>query len=206
MAHSRAIRWPRLDASGGVDWSAVAALAATMTAAASLFVAVAVLREVRDDNHWQRITVALDTLWRFDGEWSSDDMSQSRSAAASALLEGHPSSEVGDVLDFFDEIAFLIDRGALDEETVWYRFYWPMSNYWFASQDYVHQVQQEHAGSWEHLERVMPRLAALEAKHRKDVSSDGVPSKRQMKDFLNSEVDSGQCEDDDDQETSMTPL
>lgn len=194
------------DRAGRVDWAAVTGLAASLVAAASLLVALAVLREVRGNDDWQRVTVALDTLWRFDGEWRAPEMSASRSAAAAGLLEGRPTGAVGDVLDFFDEIAFLIDRGALDEETVWYRFYWPMANYWFGSQDYVQRMRRDDGASWEHLTRVMPRLAVLESRHRKDLTADGIPNRKQIEEFLNAEIDSGQCDNGQDQEAGMTPL
>jgi hypothetical protein len=189
-----------------VDWAAVAGLAACLVAASSLTVAVAVLREVRGSQAWQRITLSLDTLWRFDNEWRAPEMSASRSAAAAGLLDGRPTAAVGEVLDFFDEIAFLIDRGALDEETVWYRFYWPMASYWFASQDYVQRMRHDNASSWEHLARVMPRLATLESQRRTDHNKEGIPNQKQIEDFLNAEIEAGRCDGGGDQEVHMTPL
>jgi len=176
-------------------------------AVAALVIATAVLREVRMTRQWQRVTVTLDTLRRFDEEWTSDSFAASRSAAAQALLSGRRDTSIGDVLTFFDEIAFWIDRRALDEESVWHHFYWPMANYWYGSEEYRKRPKSGGAG-WEHLARIMPRLAELEVRHRKDSTPKGIPDKDQIRDFLTAEagMQGAPCEENDDQETNMTPL
>lgn len=181
---------------GSVDWSAVAALAAVLASLASLLVAVAVLRETRGNREWQQATAALDTLWRFDGEWNDSGMAEARSAAASALLSGRNAEELSEVLDFFDEIAFLAERGAIDDQSVWYRFYWPMVNYWFASREFVEETRREDAASWNHLARLIPRLTALEAKLHPSATPDGVPDRSRTRQFLQEETEARTCEDE----------
>jgi hypothetical protein len=183
----------------------VAALAACVTAIAAVVVAVTVASQVRHETQRVLFNTGLDSLWHFDAQWNSDGMMDARSAAAAALLDGRPSHDIDDVLDFLDQIALLVNRGALDEEMVCYELYWPMANYWFASQEYIRQVQHDSPAAWEQLTSVMPRLETIEARRRKRSAESAVPSKTEIGDFLAAEVHNSQCTDDD-TETRKTPL
>jgi hypothetical protein len=188
---------------GSTIWTVLAALIVALAAAGS---AAVVVRELREQTRRETLRASVDTLAHFDAEWTSEDMAGVRGAAASSLLEKRLSRDIDDVLDFFDEIAFLIDRGAVDEETVWYRFYWSMANYWFASQTYVERVRQDDPEAWSELRQVMPRLAAIEMRRRRHASADGKPTEAQERDFLNDEVDAGQCSEETDDDVQRTPL
>ena len=190
---------------GRVDWSAVAALAACATAVAAVVVAVVIVSQVRQETQRVLFNTGLDSLWHFDAQWNSDGMMDARSAAASALLDGRPSHDIDDVLDFFDQVALLLRRGALDEEMVCYELYWPMANYWFASQEYIRQVQRDAPAAWEQLASVIPHLTTIEARRRQRTSEAAVPTKQQIGEFLAAEVRNGECADDD-AETRKTPL
>jgi predicted membrane-bound mannosyltransferase len=190
---------------GSVNWSAVAALAACATAVAAMVVAVASVSQVRQETQRVLFNTGLDSLWHFDAQWDSDGMLDARSAAAAALLDGRPSHDVDDVLDFFDQIALLLTRGVLDEEMVCYEFYWPMANYWAASQEYVHQVQRDAPGAWQQLAAVMPRLTTIEARRRQRPPAAAVPTRAQIGAFLTAETHNSECTDEDD-DTRKTPL
>jgi hypothetical protein len=189
---------------GRVDWAVIAAVAAVITAAAAVVVAVGVLRLTREEVRQERARGGLDSLWHFTTEWQNPDMLDTRSAAANALLSGRASHDVDAVLDFFDEVAMLIDRGVLDPELVWYELYWPMANYWSASQDYVRKTRADEPTAWEQLSGIVPRLTAIEARRRHRSVDDVAPTKTQTRDFLNAEVGSGACGEDE--ETQRTPL
>ncbi len=190
---------------GSVDWSALAALAACVTAVAALVVAVTTVSQVRQQTQRVLLNSGLDSLWHFDEQWNSDGMMDARSAAAAGLLDGRPSHDIDEVLDFFDQIALLLQRGALDGEMVCYEFYWPMANYWFASQEYIRQVQRDAPAAWEQLAGAMPRLAAIEAQRRKRTAEASVPTKAQISEFLTAEARNGECAEDE-TETRRTPL
>ena len=191
---------------GSVNWTALAALAASLTALIALATAVMIFRQVRNDTQRILANTALDSIWRFDTQWNSDGMADARSAAAASLLDGQPGSDLDVVLDFFDQIALLANRKALDDEMVWYQFYWPMANYWGASQDYVREVARDDALRWEQLSVLMPRLAAIEARRRKRAAEQAVPTAAQIKDFLTSESEGGECQDDEDAGAQKMPL
>jgi hypothetical protein len=196
----------RRNDTGSVNWTALAALAACLTAVVALATAVVIFRQVRLDTQRILFNTALDSIWRFDTQWNSDAMADARSAAAASLLDARPGRDVETVLDFFDQIALLANRTALDDEMVWYQFYWPMANYWGASQDYVHQVSRDDPLRWEQLAAVMPRLVAIEARRRKRAAEAATPTAAQIKDFLNTESEAGECEEDEDTSARKTPL
>ena len=191
---------------GSINWTALAALAASVTALLALLTSVMIFRQVRHDSQRMRSTTALESIWRFDARWNSDDMVTARSAAAGALLNGQPTRDVEAVLDFFDQMALLVSRGALDAEMVWYQFYWPMANYWFASQEHVRAIAADDPMRWEQLTKVMPRLVAIEAQRRKRTTEQAVPTAAQIKDFLTTESAGGECGEDQDTEAHKTPL
>jgi hypothetical protein len=184
----------------------VAALAASLAALAAVATAVMVSRQMRQDTQRILLSTALDAVWHFDVQWNSADMAAARAAAAAALLDGQASRDVGSVLDFFDQIAVLVSRGALDEEMVWHAFYRPMASYWFASQAYVRQVQRDDPAVWEELGRIMPRLVAIEAQRQKRTVDVAVPRDAEIREFLRAELDSGECAQDQEPATQKVPL
>ncbi len=184
-------------------WAAIAAI--LLLLATSLAVVV-FARAWQQRAQRDSLRASLDVLARFDVEWASEDMTKARSAAAASLLAQHPTAEVEDVLDFFDEIAYLLQRDVVDIELTWYRFYWPMANYWSASRDYIAKVRHEDPDIWENLEKVVSTMTAIERDRRKHSSPDGKPTAEQTRRFLQNEVDAGQCTDESDEETQRTPL
>lgn len=195
-----------MDQRGSVNWNALTALAALITAAAAIGMAVMLSVTVRSDLQRTRFTTSLDTLWRLDADWNSSEMLDARSEAATALLAGHSAREVETVLDFFDEIALLLQRGAVDQELVWYEFYRPMANYWYATQKYVSKQRDDGTQEWEQLAVVIPQLVALESQRHNRSLEDATPTMSQIRDFLNTEIDSGECEDSREADLRKTPL
>lgn len=184
----------RRSAAGRVDWTALLALAALLVAVAAVATAVSVFWEVRQQTQRDRSGMQLDALSRLTEEWNSADMEDLRSSAAGALLDGAPTPDIDEVLNFFDWLALLLNRGMLDEEMVWHEFYWPMANYWFASQDRVEEVHRGDPMAWQDLGSAMSRLVGVEARRKQKTSGTAVPSESQMREFLMDEAgDEGEC-------------
>jgi hypothetical protein len=81
------------------------------------------------------------------------------------LRDGRPDqgNDVADVLDFFETVAVLINRGVLDPYLAWHTFYWSMVNFYVASRDYIEQRRQlEGTNQWQDIERAIPALIKLE--------------------------------------------
>jgi len=79
-----------------------------------------------------------------DDVWRSEELRRIRAAAPATLLDKRETgktaqqlyesnqSDVDEVLDFLETVAFLCARKVLDRELVWNMFYWLMENYWNA--------------------------------------------------------------------------
>jgi len=186
----------------------VTAALSGLTALAAVVIALTTLSFVRSSVPAERqppaLSESLESLWRLRGEWESDDMASLRSSAAAALLDRQANDDVDDVLFFFDEIAFLWKRGALDEELIWYEFYWPMANYWAASQDHVRTLRTDDATRLTGLEELMKHLVVIETRQRKKSEADAIPTTKQVRDFLNAEVEGDPCMEDD-EDTHRVP-
>ena len=189
---------------GRIDWTALAALAASVAAVAAVITMLSVLRLVRQEAEQARLRAGLDSLWHFSAQWEGAGMLDMRSAAASALLAGRPTQDVDSILDFFDQMAALVDHGLLDQEMIWYEFYWPMANYWLASQNYVRQIRTDDPDAWDRLTRIMPRLMEIEGQRRRRAPGGPQPTKNETHDFLTAEVGDAECGEED--EAQRTPL
>jgi hypothetical protein len=83
--------------------------------------------------------------------------------ACLAHLEGkNPGAEVEDILDFFDDVAFLVKRDAIDSEMMWHPFYHWVRLYFQASEQHIIARTKEEAAVWNYLRWVYPRLNELE--------------------------------------------
>src|SRR6266481_2474700 len=107
---------------------------------------------------------SAETLMHLDDVWRSEELRRIRAAAAATLLDKRETgktaqqlyesnqSDVDEVLDFLETVAFLCARKVLDRELVWNMFYWLMENYWNACADYVQHVRlNEGSRTWENL-------------------------------------------------------
>lgn len=193
----------RVERSAGAPWVAWLAVAAMLIGLAAMVTAVAVVMQTRRQGELSRFNAGLASIWHLRGEWTGEEMLDVRAAAAEALIEGRGGDDLDAVLDFFDEVAFLMRRGAVDEELVWYQFYWPMVHYWAAAQGYVSAVRATEPTAWEQLEAAMPALLANEARRTGRSGETSMPDRGGIREFLDSEAGGAACADDD---ARRTPL
>jgi hypothetical protein len=188
--------------SGKIDLSAVANLAAALAALAAVVTAAAVFHQMREESQRARFTASVDSVWQLNEQWNSSTMLDVRSAAASGLLERKPTADVGAVLDFFEELALLVKRGAVDEELAALQFYWPMTNYWSASRIYLQSLQRGQPAAWDEVGDLVTRLASIAARRQRHAILE--PSDEELHQFLLDEQGEDECTDDS--ETRKTPL
>lgn len=189
---------------GTMDLALIASLLAGIAALAAVATAGLVAWQIREQARAAHAAAGLESLWHVDEQWNAPAMLDVRSAAASALLARKPTVDVNTVLDFFDELVLLMDRGALDEELTALQFYWPLANYWAASAEYVRQVQRDEPDAWEKVAGLLKRLASVEAHRRERPLTEVLPSPDQVHQFLLDEQGSDECTDDD-SENGKTP-
>jgi hypothetical protein len=75
-------------------------------------------------------------------------------------------------------------------DLAWNAYYWPVANYWAASQDYVREVRQlEGETTWQDVGKLVTSLQAIEAaKHHTSLAEVG-PSPEHTAQFLKDETD-----------------
>ncbi len=185
---------------GRADVAAVASLLAAVAALASVVTAALVAWQVHEEAHLARDTAALDALWHVSEQWHSPAMLDVRSGAAAALQARKPSADVAAVLDFFDEIVILVQRGALDEGLTALHFYWPLANYWAASSEYIRQAQADEPAAWNGVGALVKRFGALEAQRRQRPIGAVQPTVEEVQQFLADEQGQDECTDDSDAE------
>lgn len=114
-----------------IDSNIISSIAAIITA----FAAVAAFWW---QGHLNRINMNFEYLWRLDEQFANNDkMLKKRKKIACALLEKRYISEIDDILDFFETIGLLIERGVLDKRLISDRFnYWAV-RYWLVSSSYI---------------------------------------------------------------------
>lgn len=188
---------------GKVDLAIIVSLLAAIAAVAAVTTAGLVAWEVHEEVRSTRLDAKVEAFWHVDDQWNSPAMLDLRSAAATALLARKPSADVNTVLDFFDELTLLMNRGALDEELTALQFYRPLANYWTASGDYVRHVQRDRPAAWKDVGELLDRLAAIEARRKQQPLSTVRPSPDDVQQFLMDEQGQNQCTDES--QTEKTP-
>ncbi len=190
----------KASSAGRADLAAVASLLAAVAALTSVVTAALVAWQVHEETHMARETAALEALWHVSEQWNSPAMLDVRSSAAAALRTRKPSADVATILDFFDEVVILVHRGALDESLAALHFYWPLANYWAASNEYIRQMQAEEPAAWNDVGALVKRFGTLEAQRRKRPIAEVQPTVEEVQQFLADEQGQDECTDDSDAE------
>jgi hypothetical protein len=181
---------------GRVEWTALLALAGMVIALAAVTMAALAVWQVRQGAERSAFTAGLESLWHLEAHWQSPGMLATRQGAAAALLDGSPTEEVDELLDFFELVAGLVDRRVLDEEMLWQELAWPILNYWTASEEYIRKVRHDEPTMWQSAEGMVNRLLAIEARKRRRSLNDVRPSQDEVQDFLTDErgeADAPEC-------------
>ncbi|MFN8628159.1 MAG: hypothetical protein U0587_19585 [Candidatus Binatia bacterium] len=188
---------------GALNASVVVSLLAALASLAAVVTAGLVARQVREEARLSRESMRVELLWHLTDRWNSAEMGDIRGAAAGALLAGNANTEVGAVLDFFEQIGSLIQRGVLDEESAARSFYWPLANYWAACATYAQQIQRDDPSTWQTIPSLVQRLGEIEAQRKRRGGKSVGPSADETQQFLRDEQ--GQTECVDESEAERTP-
>ena len=130
----------------------------------------------------------FEAFWNLYRQWGSPEMRATRRRAATLLEQKeylkNPALltvDISDVLDFFDTLAMLARKSIVDKNLAWHQFYWWAVNYWYASEEYVRQVQAaEGEKTWEDIKSFLPQLMKREGQNQR-------PDAAQLAKFLDEE-------------------
>jgi hypothetical protein len=167
---------------------------AIILALLSLLVSLAAAGAVFWQARLMTLSMRAATLLDLDTRWRSPQMLRTRTLAAERLyqqrrtgqtpqqLAESPESDMADVLDFLDTVAYFQKRKVLDIPLVWNSFYWWMENYWMACMTYVQAVRlREGASHWANLESQLKVLRQLNPTKEE-------PSEANIPDFIATEA------------------
>jgi hypothetical protein len=114
-----------------------------------------------------KITLGADMLFKLTETFDSPRMHETRYRASHYLqsiglkdsgLKGN--SHVDTVLDFFEQVALLERRGAIQTEFVWHAFYEWIFNYYHLTKNYRVEVRKSDPTVWADLEMLYARILA----------------------------------------------
>jgi len=142
-----------------VDWAAVSAWAAMVTAMGAL---IAIWLQ----NRSTAITRSIDVLLRFEDKFDSERMKELRRKAAAGFLEGKFVNEAYYVLDFFEECGLLLRKKAIHEDVLFEGFFHSPLAYWFTSKKYVLEMRKENRELYDNFEYLVKRLLVYARKKR----------------------------------------
>jgi len=115
--------------------------------------------------HRARFNQSVDLLFRLENDFFGGDKIAQRSLAAkNCLKDSHDFAEMEDVLDFFETVAMLTRKHALDVYMVWHTFDYWMERYYAVAKPHILARQAREPGVWEDLSWLIPRLKKLQSK------------------------------------------
>ncbi len=115
--------------------------------------------------HRARFNQSIDLLFRLENDFFGPAKKAQRVKAARGLLAGD-SLEAEPILDFFETMALLLRRKALDEEIVWHTFFYWIDHYYDAAKEAIALRQQRDPLVWKDLVAFVTRLRRFQAAQR----------------------------------------
>lgn len=137
---------------------------AVITALAALITAIASYVQA----YRLKIALQVETLSklveRFEGESYQKKRNLATLSCLNHIKNRKPEDEIEDILDFFDEVAFLVRLNALTAEMAWHEFYHWIKLYYQAAQEYIKERREKEPAVWEDLYKLYPELDCIEEK------------------------------------------
>ena len=138
---------------------------------------------------WQirraRFDQSVDLLFRLEHDFFGASKKVQRAKAANDLLAGKfPEAEP--ILDFFETMALLQRRKALDKEMAWHTFSYWIDRYYEATKDYIQMRQKDDPFVWKDFVAFVSILRKYESE-RPGAPPYTPPSPAQVKKFLEEE-------------------
>jgi hypothetical protein len=164
------------------DW--IALISALGAIGAAIAACLAVVYQVR----LARGSSSIDNTVRMQDQWNGTTMLSHRAGAAKALLNGVETDDVVAVLDFFEQLGYLVAEKSVKAEAAWEAFSdWSLP-YWMATRKFVLDQQKVDRTYWENFDLLNRDVMAIEAKRRGRPSEEiGEDVKAGVHEFLTAE-------------------
>jgi len=113
--------------------------------------------------HRARFNQSVDLLFKLENDFFGAAKRLQRVKASRDLMRGEVL-EAEPILDFFETMALLLRRGALDKEIVEHTFFYWIDRYYEASKHFIAARQQTDPLVWKDLIAMVKALRAYQAK------------------------------------------
>ncbi len=167
-----------------LDWNAVGALGGWVAASVAFSAFLLQRRQIS-------FSANLDSLWRLQDEFNSEDMCDKRSRVAKRLIAGNTAHDrdTEDILDFFDLIGYLVEQKALDKVTSWMLFSDAGLSYWFGATTYL-KANNAKSLYWGHLSSLVRGVFIPLEMQKEKMSKDAAESagRKRSAVFLTNEI------------------
>jgi hypothetical protein len=157
-------------------------LPVTISSATAVLAFVAFAWQVRR----ARFNQSIDLLFKQEADFFGPAKKMQRAKAARNLLDGD-SLEAEPILDFFETMALLQRRGALDKEIVWHTFFYWIDHYYEATKEMIAKRQQADPLVWKDFVAFVASLRNFQAS-QPGSGPYRPPSQEQMIAFLEEEL------------------
>jgi len=107
--------------------------------------------------HRARFNQSVDLLFKLENDFFGGAKRAQRALACRNLQQGN-ALEAEPILDFFETMALLLRRGALDEEMVRHTFFYWIDHYYQALEPYIAERQRTEPLGWQNLTDMQKRL------------------------------------------------
>ncbi|HKT31617.1 MAG TPA: hypothetical protein VJS89_03875 [Gammaproteobacteria bacterium] len=139
------------------EWSAIAAIAATLAAIiAAIAILISIWRQIAESRRY-RLSQSIELLLKLEDRFDSASFRNLRKIAARSAIEGNFAG-LEPILDYFETVGLLLERGVLDEEMIWSTFSNWILNYAQIGTQYIAEVQAEDSTLWTYMMRLRDRM------------------------------------------------
>ncbi len=174
---------------------AAAAVLTVLAVAVAAGTLLAAIFAMRTENRREHFFQEIDLLNSLEDRFMSADTQDRALKAANTILESkeNPSRKTKEeldhslvvVLNFFQLIARLWLKGALDTELIWNNFYMRISTYWELSRDLTNDVRSKHPLIWRDIPELLEKLHGVNAElHKPRLKELREKDKKAYKDYL----------------------
>jgi hypothetical protein len=112
--------------------------------------------------HRARFNQSVDLLFRLENDFFGPRKQAQRAKAAQGILNGD-AIEAEPILDFFETMALLLRRKALDPEMVWHTFYYWIDHYYEALASYIADRRQRDPLTWKDFSALVSQVRRMQA-------------------------------------------
>jgi hypothetical protein len=136
-------------------------LPVTISSAGTILAVIAFTWQV----HRARFNQSIDLLFKQENDFFGPVKKLQRVKAARDLLSGQ-SLEAEPILDFFETMALLLRRGALDKEMVWHTFFYWIDHYFEAAKNSISERQKIDPLVWQDFVAFVATLRKFQAQRQ----------------------------------------